>query len=121
MNDVKKRITGLIETICQKNNIQFSVEWIEYFPASVNDAYCNEVIKKAAEHNNYAIKKMSYPLKFGEDFGWFSQRYKTAIFCIGAGVHNPPLHSVDYDFPDEIIETGINMFSGIILQLLEDN
>jgi amidohydrolase len=121
MNDVTKRITGLIETVCKKNNIQFSVEWLEYFPASVNDAYCNEVIKKAAEYNNYVVKEMPNPLRFGEDFGWFSQRYKTAMFGIGSGVNSPPLHSVDYDFPDEIIETGINMFTGILHQLLEEN
>jgi len=31
-------------------------------------------------------------------------------FGLGAGVSQAPLHNPDYDFPDEIIETGINMF-----------
>jgi len=27
---------------------------------------------------------------------------------------NPELHNIDYDFPDEILKTGVNMFYQII-------
>ena len=58
------------------------------------------------------------PFKFGEDFGWFSKKYKAAMFGIGAGLQSPALHQANYDFPDEIIETGMNMFKGIIDSIL---
>ena len=35
------------------------------------------------------------------------------MFGIGAGENHPALHNPDYDFPDEIIETGVSMFYGI--------
>ena len=57
--------------------------------------------------------------KFGEDFGWFSKKYKTAMFGLGAGIETPALHNANYDFPEEIIETGINMFKTIISKILK--
>jgi metal-dependent amidase/aminoacylase/carboxypeptidase family protein len=58
------------------------------------------------------------PIKWGEDFGWFSQKYKTGFFRLGAGINTPALHHNDYDFPDELIPTGIKMFSEIIKEIL---
>ena len=42
------------------------------------------------------------------------------MFGLGAGLDTPALHHVDYDFPDELIETGMKMFQGIIRELLND-
>ena len=73
----------------------------------------------AAREHNFTISERGYPFKFGEDFGWYSDRYKTAIFGLGAGLDTPALHSADYDFPDEIITTGTNMFQSIIEHILK--
>lgn len=79
---------------------------------------CNEFISKAAQVNGFVHLEKPYLFKFGEDFGWFSQNYKAAMFGLGAGVNTPALHHADYDFPDEIIETGFNMFTAIIEQIM---
>ncbi|HRF20382.1 MAG TPA: hypothetical protein PK977_19520, partial [Chitinophagaceae bacterium] len=68
--------------------------------------------------NGLSIKEQPLPFKFGEDFGWYTTEYKSALFGIGAGIHHPALHHADYDFPDAIIETGIKMFGSIIEQVL---
>jgi metal-dependent amidase/aminoacylase/carboxypeptidase family protein len=36
------------------------------------------------------------------------------MFGLGSGVNSPALHNPDYDFPDQLIETGVKVFSGII-------
>ncbi|HAH74483.1 MAG TPA: amidohydrolase, partial [Butyricimonas virosa] len=43
-------------------------------------------------------------------FGLFTQQYKGAMFGLGSGENCPPLHSPQYDFPDEVIETGATLF-----------
>jgi metal-dependent amidase/aminoacylase/carboxypeptidase family protein len=48
--------------------------------------------------------------RWGEDFGLFTQQIPGAMFGLGAGNTCPPLHSDDYQFPDELIETGSKMF-----------
>jgi metal-dependent amidase/aminoacylase/carboxypeptidase family protein len=42
------------------------------------------------------------------------------MFGLGAGENTPALHHSNYDFPDELLETGIKMFTGIIDQILEE-
>ena len=42
------------------------------------------------------------------------------MFGLGAGTDVPDLHNPDYDFPDDIIETGISMFKNIINQILNN-
>ena len=41
------------------------------------------------------------------------------MFGLGAGVDTPALHNSDYDFPDEIIPTGMEMFKTIISKILQ--
>lgn len=43
------------------------------------------------------------------------------MFGPGAGEKSPALHHADYDFPDEIIETGIEMFLAIVNQILVED
>ena len=116
---VKTQINVLIEKICQTHQLKYEIEWLEYFPASINDVESNRYITEAAKENNYNIIERPYPFKFGEDFGWFSREYKTAMFGLGAGLSTPALHNADYDFPDKIIETGIMMFTSIISNIMK--
>lgn len=121
MDFLKANITNSIATTCKKNDLEFSLEWLEYFPASTNNAKCREVILKAARENNLHLIEKLHPFKFGEDFGWYAKSYNSAMFGLGAGIDTPALHNADYDFPDELIDTGIGMFVSIIKNLLIKN
>ncbi|MEM9686204.1 MAG: amidohydrolase [Bacteroidota bacterium] len=120
MKALEQRIYDITRKSCKNHGLQLKVEWLEYFPETTNDAECYTRIKNAATANNLELKEAHSPLRFGEDFGWFSRHFKTAIFGLGAGVHTPSLHHADYDFPDELIETGITMFKSIIAGILKD-
>ena len=115
---LKTNILSIIEQQCHKHQINFDVDWFEHFPASENDPSSIQHIIEVATKNGLEIVEREYPFKFGEDFGWFSRKYKVAMFGLGAGIHTPALHHADYDFPDEIIETGITMFAGLIKKAL---
>ena len=116
---LKKQIEAVVKKTCHIHKLEYEVEWLEYFPASNNNITCNNYIEKAAQENKFKIIKRPYPFKFGEDFGWFSKKHKTAMFGLGAGIDTPALHNADYDFPDEIIETGISMFKSIISNIMK--
>ena len=116
---LKTQIEAVVKKTCHVHKLEYEVEWLEYFPASNNNITCNNYIEKAAQENKIKIIKRPYPFKFGEDFGWFSKKYKTAMFGLGAGINTPALHNADYDFPDEIIETGISMFKSIISNIMK--
>ena len=68
------------------------------------------LIKSAAIRNNLPYLELQTPFSWGEDFGLFTQQYKGAMFGLGSGENCAPLHSPQYDFPDEVIETGVTLF-----------
>lgn len=118
MARLKTRITDILTSICDRHQLKVHIKWLEYFPAVKNDPSCVSMVKEAAKSNGYQIIEKPYSYRFGEDFGWFSQKHKTAMFGLGSGFNTPALHHADYDFPDEILETGMNMFKTIINEIL---
>jgi len=76
------------------------------------------MIRKAAQKCDLNYITMKEPFRAGEDFGEIIKRYKGAMFGLGSGEDVPNLHNPDYDFPDEIITSGIQMFSDLIEQAL---
>ncbi|MEM9527115.1 MAG: amidohydrolase [Bacteroidota bacterium] len=119
MVELKNSITNLVAQISAAHQLTHQVDWFEYFPASTNDSACNEYVDKAAKQAGLNTYARPYPFKFGEDFGWFSREYKSTMFGLGAGRKTPALHHADYDFPDEILDTGTKMFQAIISQILK--
>ncbi len=118
MVSLKACLADTFKRITAAHQLTFDVEWFEYFPASKNDQECNDLVIAAAAENGFEIAPRAYPFKFGEDFGWFSMNYKAAMFGVGAGTASPALHHANYDFPDELIPTGIDMFTTIIAKIL---
>ena len=121
LNSLKSEIIVALNTSCKSHHLTYEIDWLEYFPASKNNFECNQLIIKAALENKLKLNERPHPFKFGEDFGWFTKEYKTGMFGLGAGMDTPALHHATYDFPDEILETGMNMFQKIIEYLLTEN
>jgi metal-dependent amidase/aminoacylase/carboxypeptidase family protein len=66
---------------------------------------------------NYSIRHLEQPFRWGEDFGLFTNQFKGAMIGIGAGKDTPALHHQQYDFPDEILETGTELLKEILKQV----
>ncbi|MCR9227687.1 MAG: amidohydrolase [Flavobacteriaceae bacterium] len=121
MDKLRSNLINIANSVSKQYHLELQLEWLEHFPASSVHIKCNELIKRAAIANGFTIAKRPIPFKFGEDFGWFSKSYKTAMFGIGAGELTPALHNADYDFPDELLSTGVSMLKSIILDILFKN
>lgn len=123
MNTLVKNLERELTAICTRHNLRAETNWFDYFPTTINDAFCNEQIIRSATKAGLSVQQRPTPFKFGEDFGWFTQAFQGestpgAMFGLGAGEQTPALHNPDYDFPDELIETGVKIFSGIIEGIL---
>lgn len=103
-----------VEAMAKEANIDLSHEWCYEFQANMNHPEAVDAIVKAANELDYPLRMMSEPFKFGEDFGIFTQHYKGAMFGLGAGEDTPALHNPDYDFPDDIRKTGVEVFYHIL-------
>ena len=116
---LQTRTKTVVDDLTQKHHLGYLFKWFEHFLANPNDTTCNHYVKRAAGGNGFHVEQRPYLFKFGEDFGWFAKHYPTAIFGQGSGLDTPALHNANYDFPDEIIETGMKMFQSIMTQILE--
>lgn len=117
-NIEKKIITGA-EAIARKYKLEIAHQFTQSFYPNNNHAEANNLVRKAGEKLGYPLEERKEPFKWAEDFGFFTSRYKGCMFGIGAGESHPALHNPDYDFPDEIIEKGVNMFDTIVRLVLE--
>lgn len=118
MEQLIKEAEKTARSVASEHRLKIEVSYTEVFPATVNNEKCVEIVKSAAGRNNYSVIDVSEPFRWSEDFGHFTAGYKGAMFGIGSGENHPQLHNPDYDFPDEIIPTGINMFYTIINEIL---
>ena len=106
-----QQLKELVATECKRTpDLHHEMEWLEPFSANENDPQSVGMIKNAALRNNLPYIELQTPFSWGEDFGLFMQQYKGAIFGLGSGENCAPLHSPQYDFPDEVIETGATLF-----------
>jgi amidohydrolase len=106
--------------IAKAHNLDIEFEIIEDFAASFNDAECVDMIEQTANQHDFDYLNLDVPFRGGEDFGEIIKQYKGAMFGLGSGENRPDLHNPDYDFPDDIIETGITMFDTLIKMVLEN-
>lgn len=120
MQELSERVIKRIEEIAKKQQITASISWTEEFDSNKNDPEAVHYINQAISSNSVNYEIREWPFKWGEDFGLFTQKYPGAMFGIGSGENCPALHNPDYDFPDEIIGTGIKMFTTIVEKAINE-
>jgi len=120
MDLLTEKAVSIVEKICDKHGLTEKIEWVESFPATVNDENCVDLVSEIAATNNFKIEQIDEPFRWSEDFGHFTLNYPGALFGIGSGEDHPALHNPDYDFPDKIIPTGITMFEGLVRKITNE-
>lgn len=118
MEVLTEQSVSLAEKVAKEAGLDVEISWTDEFPATVNHPEAVEIVKKAATHCNYETVEIEKPFRWSEDFGHYTRYYKGTYFALGAGEKHPQLHNCDYDFPDELIEHGVSVFSRIIYNLL---
>lgn len=113
MDILTKESENIITEISKAEKLKHEISYSEIFPATVNNKECVSMAEKSAKENNLKTDYIDKPFKWSEDFAYYTQKYKACFFGIGAGITHSQLHNPDYDFPDEIIDTGTNLFFNI--------
>ena len=114
MAKLEKKLVELVHETSDRHGVQSSISWTQVFAANKNDPEALAHLKSSAAENGFTIQEPTHPFKWGEDFGLFTQKYKGALVVLGAGLDTPALHNPDYDFPDEITPTGVELFYSVI-------
>jgi amidohydrolase len=117
MKETQAAVKGIIQEIADLNKLGLKYQWLEEFYANYNHSEAVDLAVRSAKIMNYSIRHLEQPFRWGEDFGLFTNQFKGAMIGIGAGKDTPALHHQQYDFPDEILETGTELLKEILKQV----
>lgn len=107
------QVTRLAQDAAEGTGITVDAAKIEPFTATVNDADAVAVIRTAAKTCGLdVVDPGAFP--WSEDFGRATARWPGALVGIGSGTDHPPLHSKDYDFPDDLLQPGRDLWRAIV-------
>lgn len=124
-NEDMEVLTNAAVKMAKKNaeqeSLKIKFEFTEIFPATINDSECVNIVRNACEKIDISYEMINLPFKWSEDFGHFTNHIKGVLFGIGAGEKSPSLHNPNYDFPDQLIEVGSNLFFEIIKVIMDKN
>lgn len=116
LEQLRQGAVSMARKTAETHNLELQHEWTEEFCPTVNDSAAVALIEKAARRlpGNPPVRRMSDPFSWSEDFGRFTERFPGALLGLGAGEQHAHLHDTRYDFPDELMETGVALLTGII-------
>ncbi len=113
---IQKKIIAICTTVGAKYqvNVQFTPS-ADFYPPVINDRQAVELLRSIAG-NDYLDAPI--PSMSSEDFAYYLQHCRGAIFALGIGRHLPPLHNGTLLVPDEIIDRGSNLLRRLALTAL---
>ncbi|MCD8020395.1 MAG: M20/M25/M40 family metallo-hydrolase [Clostridiales bacterium] len=110
MYKLKKQIIKKSESLAAKEQLAFSWQETDVFPETRNDDECVTFLETICAAHSFPTTYLEEPHRWSEDFGWFLKRIPGAMLGIGSGTEQAPLHTENYEFPDEILETAIRLW-----------
>lgn len=117
LDELIHQLDSMAYRMSAEYGLGYHYELCDTFPENRNHDESVERVREAARMLGLEILEQERPRRGSEDFGWFTKRTKGAYFSIGTGESRTNFHTPEYDFNDEIIPTGVEMFkilAGII-------
>ncbi|MDL2273964.1 amidohydrolase [Oscillospiraceae bacterium OttesenSCG-928-G22] len=114
MDDLQKKLEDLSRAQAKEYGLECEFSYCDSFPETANHKESADKVRAVAKKLGLTVLEMPEATRGSEDFGHFTKATKGAYFNVGGGEDWPPVHTLDYDFPDDIIETFVEMFKGLI-------
>lgn len=122
---IENRMKAIVENICAANGATCDFLYTHEFAPTVNSAEHVGYIAKAAEKvvGPEHVNANGSPFMGSEDFGAFLEHVPGAFFFLGTGTGDKekdhPLHNSLFNYNDEMLETGAQIFAQIIRDRLK--
>lgn len=113
MGQLQKNIEETATSQAKEYGLKINFSYNDAFPETNNYKESSDKIRKVCEMKGLELVEMGEAFRGSEDFGHYLKQTKGSICYIGNGKNYPPVHTSEYDFPDEIIETAMELFKGL--------
>jgi len=105
-----------LKKTAKKESLKYHIFYEDIFDATVNSQEAVDMLISSAEKS--PVNLIQKPFCFSEDIGKFLKLAPGALIGLGAGEDKPDLHNPDYDFPNELIPAGVDIFMGLVRECL---
>ena len=109
LNMLYGKVVGCARDLAREYGLEFNSGQQDVFPSTENDRECAEKVLKICSGTVLEI-----PMRWSEDFGHYLKKCKGAFFGIGSGIDHAPLHTENYEYPDELLEPSVEVFWKLI-------
>ena len=116
LDALEDKIIAFCREKAENGGFGFEFEHIDAFPGTENEDNCVQKVEIAAEKVGCKLFSLPEPMRWSEDFGWYLMECPGAYFGIGAGETYPALHTPEFEYRDELIESTVSMFENIAEQ-----
>jgi len=115
-----KRLEKIIAGVCNAMGAKYEFSFEKGFPPLVNDPFMSDVVRRCAAEVVGKNKILTpNPSMGGEDMAYYLERSKGCFFCLGTGHEDgPSIHNARFDFNEEVLATGVEVFCRTALGLL---
>lgn len=103
-----------IRNLVERTNFEVKIEEHDYFPATTVDSKIVDSLAKIFSEKKITYRINDFPFRWSEDFGYFTQKYPGVYFGLGSGEDCKPLHDTHYEFPDELLKKGAEVYLSIV-------
>lgn len=113
LTDLRDEATRLVHAAADAEGIGVEIEWIEEFPATVNDAGLVDRVERVGREEGFDVQRAEVAFRWSEDFGHFGKVCPIVMFGYGIGERVPALHHPEYQFPDTVVEAGAALWNAL--------
>lgn len=108
----------LAREIAAAERLALEIAYDDIFVTCDNDPEAVAIVTRALDAIFVPHGPFSLPLRGSEDFGSFGRAASMALMMLGAGEDSRALHNPDFDFPDELIAKGAEIYMSILREIL---
>lgn len=116
---IHQRLREISAGLAAATDCAFDLGIDQEYPVLVNDAACAARVAEVACAllGPERVSAEDLPLAASEDFAWFTKAVPGCYFFLGAGragEETPGCHHPDFDFDDDLLQPGIEVFLGLV-------
>jgi amidohydrolase len=117
----QQRMERIIKGVCEAMGAGYEFKFFRGYPPTVNDEALAEMVRRSAsqvvgEGNVFEPD----PIMAGDDMSYFLEKVPGFFFFLGVGRENSaPLHNSRFDFSEEVLPRGVEMYLRLACELLK--
>ncbi|MDR2193938.1 MAG: amidohydrolase [Treponema sp.] len=114
LEELTRRIEDITREQAVRYGLEYDISFHDSVPATFNHKESADKVRRAVKRLGLPLLEVDTPSRGAEDFAWFTKRTRGAMFGVGTGEGRAPIHTVAFDFNDEIIPTVVELYKALM-------